>query len=106
MVRRRADRPKAWPWGWLGVILLLCGEYAWAAEPKVVRLPLAEAVRAPLDPWSLDDLAKRWPAFRHEPFETAGFNHLSLPFRYEAGPQGGDGNEALTFSFLLSEALD
>ena len=47
-----------------------------------------------------------FPAFRHAPFVTAGFNPFSLPMHYEDRGGDGDANEALAMSFLLSSALD
>jgi hypothetical protein len=84
-----------------------------AARPALlggVGFPLAQEIRAPLPTLSpgelsLDDLAQRWPAFRHLPFKRAGFIHLTLPFRYEAEGKREE-REALAFSFLLSNALD
>lgn len=78
--------------------------------PPVVEqspFPLAQATRLPMPArLSLDKLAAEWPDFKHEPFDVAGFNHVTLPFRYESRAGGGDPNEALAFSFLLSNTLD
>ena len=76
-----------------------------AAKAKVV-LPLARATPQPIGRYTLADLKRMFPQFQHEPFETAGFNHLSLPFHYDAPDGGGDPNEANAFAFLLSHALD
>lgn len=51
-------------------------------------------------------LARMFPQFNHDPFATAGFNPLVLPFRYNDPKQIGDPSEAAVFSFLLCDALD
>jgi len=71
-----------------------------------VRLPLAQAEKLPWGEWSLEAMGKKWPAFRHEPFETAGFNAVTLPFRYESTVPDGNHDEAFAFSFLISFGLD
>ena len=71
-----------------------------------VQFALARAIKQPVSKYSLAELAKMWPAFKHEPFETAGFNHFTLPFQYESADGTGDANEANAFSFLLSHSLD
>src|SRR5437879_4537780 len=52
--------------------------------------PLAKI--PPLPPSNLKpaDIGKLFPAFKHEPFETAGYNTLALPFRYNDMTGGGD----------------
>lgn len=77
-----------------------------AAEEPPVVLPLAQAPKQPLREHTLAQLKAMFPAFEHEPFATAGFNHLSLPFHYEDRDGGGDANEANAFTMLLSESLD
>ena len=79
-----------------------------AAEPRTekVVLPLARAGRQPLRTYSLAELGRMFPAFEHEPFDRAGFNHLALPFHYADRDGGGDANEANALAFLLSQALD
>jgi len=80
-----------------------------AEEPErtaEVVLPLAKVEPIPIPDYSLDDLTAIFPAFEHEPFETAGFNHLTLPFLYLSRTSGGDPAEALAFSFLLSNSID
>lgn len=76
--------------------------------PRMNRLPLAVAMKVPIggEEFSLDDVARRWPFFHHRPFNEAGFNALSLPFRFDAQTDGADPNEAQAFAFLLSNALD
>ena len=76
-----------------------------ARDAKVVLL-LARAAKQEVSSYTLEQLTEMWPAFRHEPFETAGFNHFTLPFRYHSAKRTGDPNEAYAFSFLLSETLD
>ena len=51
-------------------------------------------------------LNEMWPTFQHAPFESSGFNALSLPFHYQDKTDTGDAREANTFAFLLSSALD
>jgi len=72
---------------------------------KVV-LPLAKAPPQSLRKYSLAELEEMFPAFKHEPFDSAGYNHFSLPMHYEDRAGDGDANEALAMSFLLSSALD
>ena len=72
---------------------------------KVV-FPLARAAPQPLRKYTLDEIAAMFPAFKHEPFDSAGYNHFSLPIHYEDRGGNGDANEALAMSFLLSHALD
>jgi hypothetical protein len=77
-----------------------------ATRPAVV-LPLSRVPRGPVGRYTLKQLEEMFPAFQHEPFETAGFNHLALPFHYEDRSGGsGDANEANAFAFLISSALD
>lgn len=77
------------------------------AEPVGTNalLLLGRAIRQPFLPLACgpEDLAAKWPAFEHEPFETAGFNQLMLPFHAEGKAVK---EEAHAFSFLLSNALD
>jgi len=75
------------------------------AKPKVV-LPLARVAKQPLRTYTMAQLHALFPAFEHEPFETAGFSHLTLPFHYDDPDGGGDANEAYAFAMLLSESLD
>jgi len=70
------------------------------------RFALSQTIKQPVSKYSLADMAKMWPAFKHEPYETAGFNHFVLPFHYQATGTAGDANEANAFSFLLSHSLD
>jgi tetratricopeptide (TPR) repeat protein len=77
-----------------------------ATWPPVV-LPLSRVPRRPVGRYTLKQMEEMFPAFQHEPFETAGFNHLTLPFHYEDRSGGsGDANEAHAFAFLISSALD
>jgi len=83
------------------------GTAAEAGAPSGVRLPLAGLEPVPDPECSLDDLAQTFPYFKHDPIETAGFNHLTLPFLYVRRTLGRTHpEEALAFSFLLSSALD
>ncbi|NLW87847.1 MAG: hypothetical protein GXY38_13345 [Planctomycetes bacterium] len=104
----------------MGTCVLLFCAAAWSQEtqkaatqsnlseaiPLPVKWPLADAPKLPLREYTLEELAARFPAFKHEPFEDAGFNHLTLPFRYMSGEGDDVGHEAAAFSFLLSNALD
>jgi hypothetical protein len=70
------------------------------------RFPLAEMIPQPTASYTPQQVTQMWPAFQHGPFEKAGFNATSLPFRY-SDPEGlGSDNEANAFAFLLSNALD
>jgi len=76
-------------------------------EASLVLLPLAEVEPIPIPECSLDDLARMFPAFEHAPYESSGFNHLTLPFLYLQRMAGkGNPEEALAFSFLLSNDID
>jgi len=75
-------------------------------EPARIILPLAGMPALKVSMHHLDELAILFPAFQHEPFETSGFNHLTLPFLYVSTDRDADPNEALAFSFLLSNSLD
>jgi tetratricopeptide (TPR) repeat protein len=78
-----------------------------ATQPagKVV-FPLNRAAPQPLRKYTLDEIAAMFPAFKHEPFDSAGYNQFSLPIHYEDRGGDGDPNEAMAMSFLLSHALD
>ena len=69
-------------------------------------LPLAQVEPVPIPDYSIAELKEMFPAFEHEPFETAGFNHLTLPFLYLDRTRHGHAAEALAFSFLLSNSID
>ena len=71
-----------------------------------IVLPLSRVEPVPIKPVSIEDIARLFPAFDHEPYETSGFNCVTLPFLYLR--RGGEGypEEALAFSFLLSNSLD
>ncbi|MCD4699139.1 MAG: PT domain-containing protein [Phycisphaerae bacterium] len=73
-----------------------------ASRTAKVVFPLAQAIKQPTSNYTLEQLAEMWPAFRHAPIETAGFNHFTLPFHYVSRDGTGDANEAYAFSFLLS----
>ncbi|NLW87846.1 MAG: hypothetical protein GXY38_13340 [Planctomycetes bacterium] len=104
----------------MGTCVLLCCAAAWSQETQdaarqscpsetigpLVKWPLADAPKLPLRTYTLDELAARFSAFKHEPAESAGFNHLTLPFRYLSTKFKDAGYEALAFSFLLSNAMD
>ncbi|MGA2265581.1 MAG: hypothetical protein ABSH10_04020 [Phycisphaerae bacterium] len=51
-------------------------------------------------------MATMFPAFQHKPFESAGFNHFTLPFRFVSTDGTGCQEEAYAFSFLMSSSLD
>ena len=74
--------------------------------PGREKFPLASATVQKIPRLSLDELSAMFPAFQHEPFETAGFNVLALPFRFESVDGSGKPEEAYAFSFLLSASLD
>ncbi len=76
-----------------------------------VPLPSTRPVLATLTPLpaiklTAESAVKMFPAFKHAPYETSGFNPLALPFRYEDPDNVGDQSEANAFAFLLSDALD
>ncbi len=71
-----------------------------------VVLPLAKAQPQPLRHYTLAELKEMFPAFKHQPFDSAGYNHFSLPIHYEDRAGDGDANEAMAMAFLLSNALD
>ncbi len=73
--------------------------------PKI-EFPLAKAIKQPISDYTMDELAEMWDAFKHAPIETAGFNQLSLPFRYASLDGSGDTAEADAFAFLLSYMID
>ena len=70
--------------------------------------PLASlADNDPLPPQpTKSQLLTLFPELKHEPFNTAGFDALTLPFRYESLDRTGDDAEAMALSFLLSDDLD
>ncbi len=55
---------------------------------------------------SLPVWEKRFPAFSHAPFESAGFNALMLPFIFSSPDQSADPAVTYAFSFLFSGDLD
>ncbi len=79
-----------------------------ASQPAeaVSPLYLANVSAQSASNYSMDELAEMFPAFKHAPFETAGFNHLSLPFKYESMDITGSIAYADAFAFLLSRDLD
>jgi hypothetical protein len=76
------------------------------AAPEDLLKVFADA--EPVEPaqYALADLEKIFPAFRHQPFDRAGFDHLMLPFRYSDPNHIGDPNEALALDVLISNDLD
>jgi len=68
--------------------------------------PLAKAMSIPTTTYTADELVRQWPAFRHEPFETSGFNFFVLPFGWAAKPPAAEASNNYAVSFLLSSALD
>ena len=74
------------------------------AQPPVAAL----ATLGPQDmrDFTLAELSRQYPAFQHASFDSAGFNPLELPFRYEDVDNVGDPSEANALSFLMSHALD
>jgi len=103
---------------WAAVVIVLPAYLpsATASEPatragsepaaRKVTFPLAGATKQPLSNYTLDELVRMWPAFKHAPIDTAGFNHFTLPFRYASDDDTGNRREARAFSFLLSHSLD
>src|SRR5258706_13589792 len=67
-----------------------------SSEFPLARMPKSEA--AELAP---SDVPKAFPAFQHEPFESSGFNAMSLPFRYVEAAAGGNADEANAIAFIL-----
>ncbi|MBN1554966.1 MAG: hypothetical protein JXA11_09485 [Phycisphaerae bacterium] len=76
------------------------------AEDKPSPFYLSRNLKMQFVHKNLDELEQDWPAFQHQPFDKSGFNHLILPFHYEDRSNDGHPNEALSFSFLLSNSLD
>ncbi len=77
------------------------------ADPPV-KFYLASQPEVPIPKLSLAELAKKFPAFKHRPFETAGFNAMVMPFHYQdkTTHHDGDAAEANALSFLISNDLD
>jgi len=69
-------------------------------------LPLSLAAAHGSSGTGADALLHRSAVFRHAPFESAGLNHLTLPFHFENENGQVNQREGLAFSFLLSNALD
>ncbi len=71
-----------------------------------VQFPLSQA--KPLEHFdgSPAEIAKRFSDFVIDPSKGIDVNPFVLPFRYESTGGQGDPNEALAFSFLLSNVLD
>src|SRR5260370_30311059 len=74
---------------------------AQAAEPKrpttrfsSVQFPFAGMQTVEAATLRPEDVPGVFPAFQHEPFDTAGFNPLSLPFRFTAAAHGRNPHEA------------
>ncbi len=85
------------------------GSDAAVAPPQAVEkvvLPVARAEPIPVPSLSRADLRRMFPMFKHEPYEKAGFHHLTLPFLYTSADAEGGPEEALASSFLLSNSLD
>jgi hypothetical protein len=80
---------------------------AWAQDKPIAFL-LASQKPLPIPRITLAQLAAQYPAFKHEAFESSGFNAMVMPFHYtDQTTQGvGDSAEANAFSFLLSNDLD
>ncbi len=76
------------------------------AVPKKFDFVLSKAIKQPRREYTLQELSQMWPAFEHEPFDRAGFNHFTLPFFYESTDKTSDVAEADAFAFLLSNLLD
>ncbi len=55
---------------------------------------------------SFEELKAAYPLIQHRPFHESGFNALALPFLFVSEDGSGDPAEALSFSFLLSYAMD
>jgi hypothetical protein len=60
----------------------------------------------PVNGCSLSDLPGIFPAFKHRPFDHAGFNAVMLPFAYTDADHVGDANEAMALTALISNDLD
>lgn len=76
------------------------------AEPSPSKLVLAGQPPAALDLLDPEELNLRWNTFEHIPFEDSGFSHLTLPFLFVSHDGAGAQEEALAFSFLISNAMD
>lgn len=55
---------------------------------------------------SLAEMARRYPQFKHAPFEESGINPLILPFRDESIGDSPSSEDSLAFSFLVSWDMD
>lgn len=51
-------------------------------------------------------LPEIFPAFKHRPFESAGFNEVMLPFAYSDPDHLGNSGEAMALAALISSDLD
>lgn len=98
---------------WLTVILLVLTTAAAAddsatqpASDNQSQFILGRAVPQDLRSYTPQDLENLFPAFKHRPFDSAGFSALMLPLLYVDHTGHGDPAEALAFSFLLSNDID
>lgn len=80
--------------------------HAWAQSADTSTADLLPNFDPLLIPDSLDGLSKFLPEFHHEPYESAGFFPLALPFRYEDPAGLGDRSEADALAFLINQDLD
>ena len=62
----------------------------------------------PVEPgqFSTNELQNVFPAFKHLPFDKAGFDEVMLPLSYSDPDHVGDANEALALDALISNDLD
>jgi tetratricopeptide (TPR) repeat protein len=56
--------------------------------------------------YEIEELAKIFPDFQHQPYDRAGFDAVMLPFVYSDRDHVGDANEALALDALMSYDLD
>ena len=80
------------------------GDSATTTIDREHSLPLATDLPQELS--LIEDLLKQWSTFKHVPFESSGFSHLTLPFHFKSRNGGVNQREGFAFSFLLSNALD
>jgi hypothetical protein len=53
-----------------------------------------------------EQLPEMFPAFKHRPFESAGFDEVMLPFAYSDPDHLGNPSEAMALAALISSDLD
>lgn len=67
---------------------------------------IADAPPLPSGQFRPELLPEMFPAFKHRPFESAGFNEVMLPFTYSDPDHLGNASEARALTALISGDLD